>query len=550
TYGTSATVTKDFEGNKVFSNSYDGSYIRNYILNGRDTYTTGWGSGSGNSKPTSVTKFSQLSSGVLKDYVVTPSNVNWQKNSSRQKNDPGFTAVANYPCNWINDKIWLPSMYEVYDNTLTANSNKTSYTENGGLWYTGNGNAASDRARRSGLTDCWVRTASYGNASNAHFINASGGTSTTFVGSTKGVRPAIHINLSVVAEEADYICDHEWGEWTGVSATCTTAAEQIRTCPKCGKEETQTIDALGHDMTQVKASTANCTLTGLRAHYKCLRCNCLFWDSECNNACTEEEVTEKALGHDFVDTVTAPKCETGGSTKHTCARDGCGYEFTDSYTDPLGHSWNDGEITKPPTCTAEGEKTFTCLACGKTRTEAVEKVAHTPGDAATCTAAQTCTVCGVQLNAPLGHNYEAVEGGVAPTCTEPGSGKVRCSRCGDEQVGASIPATGHNPGDAATCTTPQICTVCETELAPALGHDFGEWVTTKEATFVEDGEKRRDCSRCDEYQTEVIPAKGVSTNELTLDLATNFEYGDEITPVISANYGEVVLKWVDATTGG
>lgn len=40
------------------------------------------------------------------------------------------------------------------------------------------------------------------------------------------------------------------------------------------------------------------------------------------------------------------------------------------------HEWDDGEVTKSATCTAEGEKTFTCEKCEKTKVEAIEKVEH------------------------------------------------------------------------------------------------------------------------------------------------------------------------------
>ena len=40
----------------------------------------------------------------------------------------------------------------------------------------------------------------------------------------------------------------------------------------------------------------------------------------------------------------------------------------------------------------------------------------------------------------------------------------------------------------------------------ALGHDMGEWVVVDEAEVGEAGLKRRDCTRCDHYETEAIDA--------------------------------------------
>ena len=38
-------------------------------------------------------------------------------------------------------------------------------------------------------------------------------------------------------------------------------------------------------------------------------------------------------------------------------------------------------------------------------------------------------------------------------------------------------AAGHVPGDAATCTQPQLCTKCGAVLKNALGHDYKSKVT-------------------------------------------------------------------------
>ena len=50
---------------------------------------------------------------------------------------------------------------------------------------------------------------------------------------------------------------------------------------------------------------------------------------------------------------------------HTCTI--CGN------VEKVAHTWNNGTITKAPTCKEEGEKTYTCTACGATKTEKVSK---------------------------------------------------------------------------------------------------------------------------------------------------------------------------------
>ena len=72
----------------------------------------------------------------------------------------------------------------------------------------------------------------------------------------------------------------------------------------------------------------------------------------------------------------------------------------------------------------------------------------------------------------------------------------------------------------ATCTqdgsrfVAEYCTECgevlsrTTETIPALGHEWGNWHTVKEATLTEMGEESRTCSRCGEEQSRVIPKTG------------------------------------------
>lgn len=87
-----------------------------------------------------------------------------------------------------------------------------------------------------------------------------------------------------------------------------------------------------HQLTKVEAKEASCTEDGNTEYWICEDCGKLFAD--------EEGTAETAL-----DTVTLPA---------------------------VGHTWNTGEITKEPTQTEEGVRTYTCIVCGETRTEAIE----------------------------------------------------------------------------------------------------------------------------------------------------------------------------------
>ena len=72
--------------------------------------------------------------------------------------------------------------------------------------------------------------------------------------------------------------------------------------------------------------------------------------------------------HSYKDVVTAPTCTEKGYTTHTCA---CGDSYVDTYTNALGHAWDNGKVTKEPTETETGVKTFTCTRCGETKTETI-----------------------------------------------------------------------------------------------------------------------------------------------------------------------------------
>ena len=116
------------------------------------------------------------------------------------------------------------------------------------------------------------------------------------------------------------------------------------------------------------------------------------------------------------------------------------------------------------------------------------------------------------------------------TCTDDGNIEYwQCSICdkyyydeeGINEIGQEdtiISAIGHTYGDwtitkEATCTESgskeRVCTVCdhkETEEIEALGHTYGDWTITKEAKVGIKGEETRTCSLCGETETREIPA--------------------------------------------
>ena len=76
----------------------------------------------------------------------------------------------------------------------------------------------------------------------------------------------------------------------------------------------------------------------------------------------------EAHEHSYTAVVTAPTCTEKGYTTHTCS---CGDSYVDTYVDALGHAWDKGKVTKEPTETETGVKTFVCTRCGATKTETI-----------------------------------------------------------------------------------------------------------------------------------------------------------------------------------
>ncbi len=124
-----------------------------------------------------------------------------------------------------------------------------------------------------------------------------------------------------------------------------------------------------------------------------------------------------------------------------------------------------------------------------------------------------------------------------PSCTESGLAVRSCAGCGAEQE-LELPAAGHSYGEptvSSSCTEPTVetvvCTVCKdeqhTELSPAPGHTWSEWVES-EHPCDEDGEKTRTCEVCGEVESETVPAPGHVWSEWSVTDSTCAVDGERI----------------------
>ena len=359
---------------------------------------------------------------------------------------------------------------------------------------------------------------------------------------------------------------HSYGSWkTTKEATCTESGTQTRTC-SCGAKETKTIAALGHNWSTTWSKDSS-------SHWHvCTRCNTTgdkashSWDSgtvtkqptctvkgEKTYICTVCKATKTesvaALGHSW----STAWSKDGSSHWHVCTR-------CNTTGDKASHSWDSGTVTKQPTCTAKGEKTYTCTVCKATKTESVaalghswstawskddtshwhictrcdstdDKAAHSfkeqvipPSGSSQGYTQHTCTICSysyqdnyTSANTVCSHK-NTKEVITNATCDKDGRTETVCKNCGETLSAKTIPATGAHAWDKgketqkATCTKSGVitytCTVCgntKTDMAAALGHSFGVWEVTKEATVDQEGQRSRVCELCRETETETVP---------------------------------------------
>ena len=163
---------------------------------------------------------------------------------------------------------------------------------------------------------------------------------------------------------------HKWNEGKiTTQPTCTEEGVKTFQCMVCGKTKTEKASALGHDWNEdfTVDKEATCEETGLKSIH------CKHCDEK------KDETTIPAKGHVKgkvkIENATEATCEEGGSYDEVVYCTVCNKELsrTTVKTEAKGHKWNKGKVTTEPTYAEEGVKTYTCTACGATKTEVIPK---------------------------------------------------------------------------------------------------------------------------------------------------------------------------------
>ena len=360
-----------------------------------------------------------------------------------------------------------------------------------------------------------------------------------------------------LVEVPDSKIPHDY-ETVTVDATCVTDGSITKTCKVCGDEQVETIPATGkHTEEVVGAKAPTCTEAGHNEGVKCSVCGEILYGMEeipatgehtpvpdaaveptcktpgktegshcsvCNEVLVAQEeipIDSDAHDYDLTNTLKPATCTTTGIGSYKCK-----YCDKTAYLTiaKLEHNWDEGIVTKEPTCTEDGEKTVTCTVCGAEDTVSIPNLGghqwiedlvddvtnvvykecsvcgeqeiiwsdndalkdcfagnHTPveiPETETHYAGKKCSVCGTILEEPLAkcaHENTQLENVKKATCTEAGyTGDLVCQDC-DQTIedGNVVPATGHtvitDAAVEATCTTDgktegSHCSVCDTVI--------------------------------------------------------------------------------------
>lgn len=367
--------------------------------------------------------------------------------------------------------------------------------------------------------------------------------------------------------------EHDYGEWVLDQApTCKKYGARHRICKNCGDREVDVLDKVDHTWELVSTTPATCTIGEIQ-HYKCSVCgetkdvtlsNPLgehSWDNgkvtkeatctedgEKTYTCTVCNTTKTevipATGHQHKEVKNAKKatCTEDGYTGDTYCKD-CGTKLeSGTVINKLGHTWDNGVITKEATETEEGVKTYTCKTCGETKTESIPVTSH-HWDQGTITKKATCTENGekthhctdegcdktyVETIPATGHQHTELRNEKKATCTEEGyTGDTYCTDCGELiKKGSVTEKANHNwqltKEEKATCEkdgsktyTCADCKETKTETIPATGHKFGDWQTVTTQSVFTGGVQKRICNVCGKEETRNVG------NQLKATIKTN-----------------------------
>lgn len=296
---------------------------------------------------------------------------------------------------------------------------------------------------------------------------------TVTVTADNGTKTVYTIKFTVLACQHNYVKD----DAQSTPATCETAGEDVSVCDICGKEKTETVKALGHDLGPwTTVAEATCEADGSQTQ-TCSRCGNVVntkiipkkghrwggwhpvegsentYERICANGCAQSPeihtVADAADGHIHAfngqtEVITPATCTVTGQQKRYCSVDDCN-EWIPETIETIPHTEAE-RIVKESTCTEEGEKVVYCSVCNtELSRESIEMIPHNYGSSWANDSTShwhECTMCGNKTD----EESHTENGGVITTpATNYSSGTktYSCTVCGYVMRTETIPAVSN-----------------------------------------------------------------------------------------------------------
>ena len=177
------------------------------------------------------------------------------------------------------------------------------------------------------------------------------------------------------------------------------------------------------------------------------------------------------------------------------------------------HTWDSGTVTVQPTTDKEGEKTFTCTVCGKTKTETLGKLppSHTHSYGTEWKSDNSnhwheCS-CG-EKSGTAAHTWDSGTVTVQPTTDKEGEKTFTCTVCGKtktETLGKLPPSHKHSYGTEWKSDNSNHWHECSCgEKSGTAAHTWDSGTVTVQPTTDKEGEKTFTCTVCGKTKTETL----------------------------------------------
>lgn len=358
---------------------------------------------------------------------------------------------------------------------------------------------------------------------------------------------------------------HDWKQTGVIDSTCTAEGETQFTCDRCGATKVEPIEMKKHEFKYLPGEDPLGPLCAgsYELYETCVNCGLLtgntewtkivphVWDEEnpvldweatcvkegqfhwiCKNCGAADEPQTIAIdpdNHDYG--------EWNWDVKPTCTEPGLHYQLCnwcltarhDEEVPANGHSWDEGVVTKAPTCIDMGEMTYTCTVCGETKVEPIDMIEHDADKAhpvfvelPTCTTEGVANYpcvnyenCGVIVyeNVAIpsfgGHLNSVVDVVKEPTCYSVGYQRHWCMR--------DIPGLDNTSSKCQTVVTEEFVAPENLEeyngemleIIPMTPHHWGEWVERNPfEPGVTQGYWIRECEVCHETEYKIGEGTG------------------------------------------